>query len=329
MSVAIHVSARIFFFLILFGAVAAHVHGCHSAKELKQMKQAEDLIDRFRRGEGFSGDIACYLDQGHVEHNVLAVFARALHREDAPVREEVARLLVNIGRQIDPLHAQGANLLRDKAIVQILLKHGLCKEDFAREYCLDMVLELVPTDSLKEYCALLTEDLTRWPCGSSFLLAAKVKCPEASRIMEVLIKSPEWSTDEKAEIAMAALGDTTLERKFISRFLETRDPVQKSDFAFALGYIGSRPALSALASEMRTDLIIVVEHSYKRSVRLDIMQALRHNYLDNLFLQEEAISDDSGYTLVEHFCEQTFGTRWLSPRPPFLSVEGFPSLSRD
>jgi hypothetical protein len=28
---------------------------------------------------------------------------------------------------------------------------------------------------------------------------------------------------------------------------------------------------------------------------------------------------------IEAFCEQTFGTRWSRPRPPFLCIEGFPA----
>jgi hypothetical protein len=89
--------------------------------------------------------------------------------------------------------------------------------------------------------------------------------------------------------------------------------------------VGTSAALKALASEMRTDLVVEMPMVMRRSVRVDIVAALSFAFPDKPFLWDNAVSDDEGYARIEAFCEQTFGVRWAKPRPAFLWIQGFPA----
>lgn len=285
----------------------------------------EEQLDRFRRGEEYRGPVDKYLVDGQPDEESLRILGRALRIEKEPVREQIAKLLVAMGRKLDPLFSEGGDLIRDRRIVSILVERGLAKNDPVRDYCFDVLQQSVSAPLLREFGAELSANLQSMPDGTALLVVAKAKPPEAIPVIDSLIHTAEWKKEKETPIAMAALGDKELERKYLHQFMSTHDPEKKGDLAEELGWIGTQGALHALASEMRTNLIIEMPMVLRKSVRVNIIAALSYNYPTETFLWDNAVDDDSGYARIEKFCEETFGVTWKTPRPPFLWIEGIPS----
>ncbi|MGA2987610.1 MAG: hypothetical protein ABSG32_27790 [Terriglobia bacterium] len=296
-----------------------------TSREALRVRMAREQIDQFRAGQPFSGDVQPYIVAGQPDSKALDVFAQALAQEPEPVRAQVANLLIALGRKVDPLQASGGNLIRNPRIIRLLIVEGLSNVGQTRDECLDALLASVPAELLRDYGRVLTQSLERFPDGTTFLLVAKAKPEAALAVVKELARSPRWAKSENVQIALAALGEKAVENKFVQSFLTTRDPSQKAQLAKSLGYIGTDIALRALASQMRTDLVVEMPMVSRKSVRLDIMAALSYNFPDKPFLYDNAVIDDSGYARVEQFCEKTFDTKWQGPRPPFLTIQGFPS----
>ena len=235
-------------------------------------------------------------------------------------RERLVNGLADVGRLGDPLHQQGVKLLRDPGAIAVLVEEGLKRAGTARDAALDALLEGVPPPMLKPHGQALAADLKARPGTTALLVAAKAKPAEARPVVEALAPG-----DEAVEIARAALGDAAVEQRFIREFLDAREPKRKAALSKTLGHVGTPAALKALASEMRTDLVVEMPRVLRRSVRVDIVAALSFAFPDKPFLWDNAVTDDAGYARIEAFCEQTFGTRWTKPRPAFLWIQGFPA----
>jgi hypothetical protein len=286
---------------------------------------AEDEIGRFRRGERFLGPVAQLIERDKLDDGAIRILGNALATEPEPVREEIARLLVAGGVAADAQAAAGGSMLRDRRIIEVLIDAGIANGvGLGREACLEGIRAHVPPDLIKEYAAPLVANLKRWPGPTLLLVVAKGKLENARPIVDELILTPRWAGKESTLVAKAALGDQTIERQFVDPFVSTRDAVEKARLARLLGLIGTHSALTALASELRSDLEIVIERVFRRSVRLDIIADLSYNFPDLGFLYERAIKDDGAYETIEHFAEQRFGVSWRTPRPPFLAIQGYP-----
>jgi HEAT repeat protein len=310
----------------LLGALAgADDMPWNSSSETPQLKAARESVDRFRVGQPFGGDVQSFISAGQPDSGALGVFGQALDREPEAARAQVARVLVTLGRQVDPLRASGGHLIRSARIVRLLAEKCLAGVGPARDTCVDALQTSVPSELLRDYGAALTRSLEQAPDDTMFLLVAKAKPAAALPLVRGFARSPRWATNDNVQIALAALGEKAAENKFIQPFLATRDPSQKAKLAASLGYIGTEATLHALASQMRSDLMIEMPRVSLRSVRLDIVAALSYNFPDLVFLWDNAITDDKGYVRVEQFCEKAFGTIWDRPRPPFLTIQGFPS----
>jgi hypothetical protein len=77
----------------------------------------------------------------------------------------------------------------------------------------------------------------------------------------------------------------------------------------------------ALASELRTPLIFERPTVFRRSVRLDVIQALSYDFPDQPVFWEENVGSDEDYASAEQFCAERLGAKWDAPRPRFLTVE--------
>jgi len=288
-----------------------------------------EVIDKqlkeFRSGARFGGEVAPFTDSGKPSREAVAALAEAMKTEGEAVREQIARLLAELGRQTDPLHEAGGNLIRNRQIISILAGQGLANQSPTRDFCLDQLQMAVPPHFLKEQGAVLARDLKERPDATTLLVVAKGKLSEAAPVVDSLYESREWREIEETKIARAALGDEVLEKEYIEAFLKTTDPEEKAERAEILGRIGTEGALGALAGEMRTDLVVEMPNVFLRSVRVDIMAALSYNFPDKPILYDNAVVDDSGYAAVEKFCEEEFGIVWKKERPEFLTIMGFPS----
>jgi len=242
-------------------------------------------------------------------------------KPDNTVREIVAKILVSTSIDSDPFLE-----MRDQKIIDILMEYGINENNSLRDFCLDSFHAHVPSDILIKYSQTLIRNFQNLQPSSEMLnIIAKAKFKELLPIVNSLMKDPYWSKQEQTLIALAALGNLKIENKFIDKFINTKDPKEKMNLAHTLGYIGTKSALKALVSEMRTDLVYEMPHAFRKSVRVEIIEALSFNYPDKTFLWDNAILDDEGYVLVEKFCEEDFGIKWTKPRPSFLWIEGYPS----
>ncbi len=299
--------------------------GCYDGIRNEEAKIVRDLIERFRNKEEFRGSADAFITNGKPDENKVSLLRDALDKEPEFVREQICRLLVAVAQQSDPLYKSGINIVRHKSIVSVLIEKGLAKPGGARDYCLDTLQNLTPPSLFKDYGDALTDDLRRWPDSTGLLVVAKAKPINAMPVVDDLANSDEWGDEENIPIAKAALGDKRIETRYIESFLSANDAEEKARLARLLGFIGTQDVLRALASEMRTDLVIEMPMVLRRSVRLDIMAALSYNYPEEAFLYDNAIMDDSGYARVEKFCEEKFGIVWKKPRPEYLTIQGFPS----
>lgn len=132
----------------------------------------------------------------------------------------------------------------------------------------------------------------------------------------------------------ARLGDVAAEQRLIQKFKdETGVTDVKKHLALALGYVGTRDAVCALAREMRSPLAKRGEYG-AHSLRFLLLKGLRRKYPDEPLFNEEldaavratrytegdqAEAASGGYfDRVERWCEDNCGVKWDGPRPPFL-----------
>ncbi len=285
----------------------------------------QELIESFREGEEYDGDTSGLIINNRVDKVVLDRVRGALSTEEEPVREQLIHLSGALGKKIDPLFDKGGDMIRDRAVVTLLVEEGLSRKGAARDVALTLLQYSVPPDLLGGFCAQLADNLKLMPDATLLLVIAKGKCSDASEAVDSLMEVPGWAKEQETQIAAAALGDKEIETEFIRRFEKAADPREKADAARLLGFLGTKNALSALAAGMRSDLVIEMAGVSRRSVRVFIIEALCYNHPEKTFLYDNAVNSDDDYAVVEKFCEETYGTKWKKERPPFLWIEGFPS----
>jgi hypothetical protein len=110
----------------------------------------------------------------------------------------------------------------------------------------------------------------------------------------------------------------------IEAFKAATDPKEKAALAHRLGFVGTRATLQALATELRTDLVVEVLSSFQRSVRVDVLESLAYNFPEDALLYPDNIHDDADYERAERFCERTLGVHYTAPRPAFMTIVGLP-----
>ncbi|GEM_PF-1507560 len=325
------VSNAVAVFLQIVILLTAFALNCNSdsGKEASQLPEIKELIKSFRSGEEFDGNAEPFIINGQPDSNALAEFRTALQKEDDHVREQIFHILAGIGKRIDPLFDKGGDLIRDRSIITLFIREGLSRKSSTRDYCIDRLQYSVPAAILKEYGKQLSDNLRMWPDATLLLVVAKAKAPDAKEVVDSLMKISGWAQEIETRIAAAALGDMDLESTFIKAFQTATTPEEKKDAARYLGFIGTPDALKALASDMRTDMVLEMTRVSKRSVRIFIIEALHYNYPDMTFLFDNAVNSDEDYARIEKFCEETFGITWTKERPPFLWIQGFPSNPRN
>ncbi len=323
--------------ITLLGATLLALTGCADAgpparapqtqpqDDNAMMQQVEEQIARFRRGEKYRGRAEEFLASGRVDAGAIRRLATVMQTERPPAGLASAQLLAAIGRAADPLHPRGARLIREPVVVAALIESGLSSAPEVRDFVLETLVHETPAESLAPHRAVLTQYALANPGEAAFLVIAKAKPREKAAELLTLCRAPQQAHSRAARIARAALGEAEIEQALIREFTQADQPRAKAELAETLGHVATDAALRALAAELRTDLVIEIPGALRRSVRLDIIAALCRAFPDQTMLQDNAIVDDGGYARVEKFCEEKFGTTWTRPRPPFLTVRGFPS----
>ncbi len=306
-----------------FVARLANAQKKKSPKEGK-MTQAEAVIDQYRHGGEFQPQTQGFTSGASLIPLEIETLAAALLKEPARVREQIVRLLVDLGRRADPLFSRGAAILRDPHVVTALAGPALYVNDAARDNALSLIHEFVPASGLAPHGQTLTADFEKFPSTSSFLVLAKAKPAQAKELVRKVAVTPRWKEEVSARIALAAFGDKAEEQRFSVPFASTQDPTKFSSLAQEMGWIGTPTTLKALADQVRTGLIFEVPNTVRRSLRLEVVGALSFNFPEEPALFRNSITSEQSYEAVEKFCQQHFGTRWSKPRPEFLADLPFP-----
>ncbi len=274
--------------------------------------KAEQEIQRFRDGEPFHGNVSAFTAP---DAQAIDLLAQELRNNPKPkVREQVVKALVRLGTESDP-----DKLLTDRRILASLFEDGSIHDDCAYMKAMDEVAASAPASVLREFETTLARLASRPPVSGLFLVIAKAKATKALPSLQARKDDPSWNQEESFAVALAALGDKALERRFIDRFADTRDPKEKMEAAKPLGWIGTPATLKALASEMRSPLVFTIPATFRQSVRPAIAKAIQYNYPRDRFLL--VVNSDADYERIEKFCEKEFGTTWEAPRPPFLNIQ--------
>jgi hypothetical protein len=300
---------------------------------------ADRYIEVFQRGEEFQGPstglvvggkphpASGRIMQGQAEPSSLVRLADELGTGSAFVRQNIVALLVDVGLQTDPGRPDGTEALRDPRIIEILVQPGFSKRDAAREAAMEALRKLARPADLVQHAGAIARALEEKPTEDALLLVAKAKAVAAKPFVETLAPTPSWNGNVAARITLAALGDKAVEAEFVRSAAEAHTARDSQMFMDALGplaMIGTRTSLIAIAGYLRTPLTFLVPNALEKSLRLNVLDALRYDYPDNPLFYENNIHSDREYEAAEKFCEAEFGISYGDPRPPFMTYRPFP-----
>lgn len=287
----------------------------------------QEYLAAFQRGEDFAPPASGVFSKGAPDPVALDLLGQHLSTDTQEIREEIVHLLVAMARQTDPLTPKGADVIRDRQILDLLAGPGLLKHDSGRGAAMDALRKLTMPTDLHRMGDRLTENLRRAPSADAFLLVAKAKPDHARATVDALAGMPEWRNNEAAGIARAALGDAAIESKFLAEASKAEAEANGAALSHALGtlgLIGTPRTLKAVAERLRTPLTTGAPHASLRSVRLSVLDALLYNYPEEPVLYPNNIVTEANYGAAERFCEKAFGVTYKTPPPPFMTVRGYP-----
>ena len=254
----------------------------------------------------------------------VKVLEGELSQASAEVRSSIVTLLVDLGISTDPSAPLACEAIRDPNIIGALARGGLAQDDHAREEASIALRKYCTQSDLAQFGTPIARALEQAPAYDAFLLVAKAKPPEARKVVTRLLHTEEWK-EEGAKIAAAALGDQKLEGEFLRQASAATNGKALAEALKNLSLVGTKRCLEAVAGYLRTPMTIEVPHAFKKSVRLDVLDALVYHFPYEPVLNSNLINDDSGYAAAERFCTQTLGVQYTEPRPPFLTYQGYPS----
>lgn len=282
----------------------------------------EERVSALARGEPYDGDFRAYLGpDGRPAPAALDLLERGLREAEGEGREEVARALLAAVEQSDPMWREGGVLVRDPRVVRALVELGPLRLDGAKELCLDALLYAVPLELLRPHAGALLDDLRAHPDATAFLLAARLHDERAGPVLdEAFALDPTWADTRESLCAAAAYGDRLTEVATVERFVQTGDPVEKSELALELGWIGTPLALRTLGEALRTPLV-QEDFPLRRSCRVEVVAGLRTTFTDAVPLFENRFTSDAAYDEAERLVADRLGVTWTTPRPPFLWKE--------
>jgi hypothetical protein len=312
-------------FLLLFIAFSAHCQNrrMQYSNQSPSEKAAQSYVAGFNSGKAFTPPSEGLMSHGAPAPDAVAVLKKELRSGTPETRENIVLLLADLGLQ-SRTTPKGTEVIREKAIIETLVDAGLNPSDLGRSQAVIALRRYGMQPELAAHSAAIARALKEEPSDELLLLVAKAKATEANEPLQVLKFSDEWHSNENVLIALAALGDRSLEEKFIAAFREATTPEAVAEALRPLSLIGTERTLSLVAATLRTPLIIDRPNIEQKSVRIDVLEALRYNFPDEPALYPNNINTDADYAAAENFCIRRFKTDFNQPRPPFLTYFGYP-----
>lgn len=262
--------------------------------------------------------------KGRMDPRAVTTCVKYLESGSDDVYEGLVRFLVELGQSHDSSGVGGGNAICDPDIVAALLRFGLSRQGASRDDAMVALRQSCSEQELRCHGDLITQNLERNPSQEAFLLVAKAKPPQAQRVVGLLSQQKRWEDKEAARIARAALGDCGLQDDFI----DAADAAEGDDLVKALhtlSLIGTTRTLVALAEYLRSPVTVGVKGAFEKSIRMEVLAALAYAFPSEPTLNPNAIIRDSDYEAAEQFCARTLGVKYTGPRPPFLTIRGYPS----
>jgi len=319
---------RIAALLVLPCALAIGQAASRNTEGTAMSRVAQEYVKAFERGDDFAPPARGVLVDGQPDAAALAVLGGALEVGSPQVRDNVVKLLVEIGRAVDPLTAKGADVLRDPTLIALLAGPGLAKPDLGRETAMEFLRKLVPPAQLAPVAASLVRTLAAGPTEEALLLVAKAKPAAARAVVERLMKEPRWQNLRTSRIALAALGSRSDEDALLAAADAATTGTALADAVGPLGLMGTPRSLKKLGELLRTPLTVDVSGHMPgrsvKSVRLDVLKALLYNFPEQPALYPNNINEDRDYRTAEQFCAAALGILYKDPPPPYLKYGNVP-----
>jgi len=313
---------------ILLNALMAPEAYCNSTQRTAVSISAKEYIDAFKRGDDFVAPSKGVFVNGQPDGAALELLGKELGVGSPGVRENIVKLLVDMGRSTDPLTAKGADALHNQHILTLLSGPGLAREDLGREAAMEALRKLATPRDLASFGEAFTNALTKEPTEEAFLLVAKAKPAKAGDVVENLSKLPRWQHVRAARIAHAAFGSTADEDSFLAAAAAATTGEALAKALVPLGLLGTPRSLKVIAELLRSPLTIEIPGhgpgKSVKSVRLNVLDALRYNFPDQPVLYPNNINRDEDYRTAERFCTTTFGVTYKDPPPPYLKYGNAP-----
>jgi hypothetical protein len=284
----------------------------------------ENYIIDFNSGKRFKSPAVGLVIDKRIDPQAVNALAKEFANASKEVREDIAKLLVNIAFQLSDFYPNEI-VIEDSKIIEILVNQGFAKNDLAMSKLVDILRTVCTEESLQKHNKKFAIEIEKTPNDSLFLLIAKAKTFEANVTIKRLSEDPTWKNDEYLKIAQAALGNIGTEDIYIKGARDASDANDGEALADALkllGFIGTRRSLLTVASYMRTP---VNEEGprFKRSVRLRAIEALRYNFPSALALNPQ-LTNQKGYDAAEKFVTEKLGYVFEGPPPEFFTNQPFP-----
>jgi hypothetical protein len=291
-------------------------------------KNARDYIAAFQRGEDFTPPSIGVFANGQPDDAALEILGKELAVANPNVRENIVKLMVDVGRRTDPLTPKGADVLRHPQIIAILAGAGLAKPDLGREAAMESLRKLVTQPDLARFDDAFSQTLAQKPTAEALLLVAKAKSPKARDLVDRLAREPQWNQVQATRIARAALGTKDVEDGFLAAADAANDGEALARALGPLALMGTPRSVKAIAERLRTPLTIEIPShmpgSGIKSVRLNVLEALLYNFPDQPVLYPNNINRDEDYRAAERFCIERLGVTYKDPPPPFLKYGNVP-----
>ena len=299
-------------------------------------KTAQNYIAEFRRGVEFSGNdrVAGIVIKQRIVPGQLSLLTKELSIGTPKVRENVVKLLREIGLELDSPSPKKMRIIRDAAVIRALVLQGFAKDDEAASAAANVLIEHCLPADLAAFNDVYAQSL-KVGMGDYLFVAAKAKALQASQYVEKMAQSPSWQEHEEhlktVKIAQAALGNVSVESEFIKDVLdaaenpppapknrfydvgEAKDGAQVASRMPYLGYIGTKKSLQAACSFLRSPLKTYVVNSRERSIRYDALDAILYNFPDEGVLYNPRTLAE--WSAAEQFCIEKLGATFDGPTP--------------
>ncbi len=232
--------------------------------------------------------------------------AYLLQAMEDPERESAAlELLVEATMRADPAAVRGADVLRDPEVVAALVERA-SREGPLREVAARHLLRHTPRAMLRKVAGLRPS--LRSAIG--LRLAAKGGVEGEGSPGE----GPERDS------YLASRGDRAVMDRLLLALQRAPDPTAEAEAVERLGWAATDEALRALARHLHTPSIRPWRGG-RRSVRLDILEALNVHWPEEPAFFWSRVRSDKDYRRAARQVERFLGVRPEGELPPFFTFE--------